>query len=351
MRFITGWVETSRILRFHRLLSGALLLIVVAWARIASAHETAAADRGDFTVVYEATAAYPKLAQALKAQGTIETLVGALNAKYALPRAIPIVFKDCEPGGNARFEAPPPRIVICYDFLSLFGRLFKAQHGDDDAAVGGAMLHALSFFFVHELGHALCAEWNIPGTAQDQEINADQIATLALVEMGERYVLAAIDGANFLRLLGSESPPDYFDEHLLGEQRFVQTLRLIYGSDPKAYPQIAEIMPRVNTKRDEAARDAAIIRDFEAVRTKWRDVLKPRELTDVTDDDLARLVAEMQPPNPLPSAPPDPSSPSPLLQPQAEPATTRPIYKRWWFWTGLAVGALVIVGVVTNGQE
>lgn len=336
----------------HRVAFAALLLIMIAGTRTGYAQAPATVDRGDFAVVYQATSVYPKLAKALKAKGTIEALVGALNAKYAFPRAVPIVFTDCEPGGNARFEPPAHRIVICYEFLNVFGTLFKEQLGSNDADVGTAMLHTLSFFFVHELGHALCTEWNVPGTAQDQEINADQLATLALIEMGDRYVVAAIDGANFLRLLGTKVPADYFDEHLLGEQRFFQTLRLIYGSNPKAFPQIASVMPKLDTKQDEAARDAACVRDFEAVRAKWRSVLKHRELTDVTDDDLAALVAQMQeqPTSPLPPEAPPPSSPAPLLQPRPESPAARPIYTKWWFWTGIAVGALIIVGVSTNGQ-
>ena len=102
----------------------------------------------------------------------------------------------------------------------------------------------LQFTLLHELGHALLAESNIPllGSVENA---ADEIATMVFTlsdiddphANGKKRLLAAADGWLLEWMLeqqaGSEIP--YWDERPLKIQRFYRIVCMIYGSDPNTY--------------------------------------------------------------------------------------------------------------------
>ena len=76
------------------------------------------------------------------------------------------------------------------------------------------------------------------------------------------------------------------------------------------------------------------------------------EQVEKSDDHQAAPAALVAAPAPAPAVAPPPAPPPPAPVPALAlereappPAESRPIYKRWWFWTG--AGALVAAGVVT----
>jgi tetratricopeptide (TPR) repeat protein len=73
------------------------------------------------------------------------------------------------------------------------------------------------------------------------------------------------------------------------------------------------------------------------------------------DDAFARMVpdqrgqAEQAPP---PGPPPQPGQPPPPpLAPPPEPHKETPLYKQWWFWAVVGVGAIVVISAVSSSDK
>jgi hypothetical protein len=247
-------------------------------------------DRGSFHVIYDPSASYPLLRKALKERGTMEKLLGAFNAKYALPYPIEVRYMDCgkDYGRTAYHTRESGKIELCYDLVAKLGELFIQQKDDYDTA-GVSMMGGLKFAFLHEFGHALTDAWGGPVTRQEREIQGDQVATIILFDLGADHVQDAIDGASFFYLLQEHPDPDqdqgptpkdptYFDEHLLGKQRAFQILCLIYGSNPERY---LDKMPKwaqkdLRNRREECEENAR------GAGVKWADELRAHRLDSKT---------------------------------------------------------------------
>ena len=135
--------------------------------------------------------------------------------------------------------------------VSLFGH---GTSSDDDRLF---MVANLEWTLVHEFGHALISELNIPVLGK-QEDAADQIATIALLvgvpghwhddsPLKRQYAekLRAVAHAwqiewELTKQTGSEIA--YWDSHSLDIQRFYTILCLVYGSDPDQHSDLIDTM-------------------------------------------------------------------------------------------------------------
>ena len=136
--------------------------------------------------------------------------------------------------------------------VGLFGH---DTSGDDDRIE--FMIANLEFTLVHEFGHALISELNIPVLGKEEDA-ADQIATIALL-VGvpghwhddsplERQNAKKLDVVahtwhiewELARQTGSKIA--YWDSHSLDIQRFYTILCLVYGSDPDQYSDLIGTM-------------------------------------------------------------------------------------------------------------
>ncbi len=198
-------------------------------------------DEGDFLVEHIAVknARYIEIDRQVKQEKLLESAADKLNRSLRLPYDISLRTKDCGEI-NAFYEPGDHSITVCYELMEHFYKLFKGT-GKSDRAAYDKMFDAVRFAFLHEIGHALIDAYQLPVTGNEEDA-ADRCSSyICLTELGEegvRSVLAAADGFSIESKDASPGNRNMADEHLLREQRFYNTLCMIYGSDTEKYSYI-----------------------------------------------------------------------------------------------------------------
>jgi hypothetical protein len=108
----------------------------------------------------------------------------------------------------------------------------------------------------------------------------------------------------------------------------------------KPEPALSNLHNYLNHRKDIPADDKAVV-------DRWIDEMEKLRLQNAAAAPAPVPVAATPAPAPVPAAAPaPPPPPAPGLDVAATPAPSEspPLYKSWWFWTG--VGAVVVVGVV-----
>lgn len=202
----------------------------------AHALETRAADikdAGDFKVGFapEKGKKQKKLDPEMKE--SLQGLADGLNSTFALPTDVYIATDECGES-NAFYESKRKQLTMCYELYAEFDELFKSEfpkESDRDEAVGGAF----TFVLFHELGHALIDVYELPITGKEEDA-VDQLSTWILTDGTDDGETMAISGAIAFALLGdNQKDLPFWDEHALSQQRFYNTMCLVYGNNPKKY--------------------------------------------------------------------------------------------------------------------
>jgi Putative metallopeptidase len=230
-----------------------------------------AVDSGDLRLRYQprkkSTTATENHAVGSNPQ-VIEKLISDLNQRLKLPFDIYVVFLDCE-SPDAFYDPETHEVNLCYqlidDYYDLFGIKLKDKRKLDDAVKAATVAT-----FFHELGHALVDAWKIPITGREEDA-VDQLSTLVLIEATENGEQMALEGALSFKLYAdfASGKKIYWDEHSLDEQRFFDTICLVYGHDDKKY----DYLVTNGTLPDERA--AFCREDYEKVSRAWHQLLAP----------------------------------------------------------------------------
>jgi len=229
-------------------------------------------DEGDFIVQHlEVTSPrYQEFDRHVQSSRLLEDAADKLNNSLSLPRDIFLRTKDCNEV-NAFYDPNDRSITICYELMGHFYRIFKSA-GENEEKAYEKMNDAVRFVFLHELGHALIDQYNLP-VAGNEEDAADRCsAYVNLRELGEdgvRAVYAAADAFAIESKQGDNSKRNLADEHLLREQRFYNSLCMIYGSDPGKHARIVEggYLPKERAVRCEG--------EFRRAVASWVSLLEP----------------------------------------------------------------------------
>ena len=145
---------------------------------------------------------------------------------------MPLSFEDCDGIPNAFYNPNIGAVSFCYEMMEFLEEALGSQVPAErlDEAIGGAY----EFIMLHEVGHALTDQLDIPITGREEDV-ADQFAALRLIQQGTKGARAAIDGVLALQQGGEFSTSDYADEHSLGPVRLYNVVCLVFGSDPEKY--------------------------------------------------------------------------------------------------------------------
>ncbi len=264
--------------------------------------------------------------KAFQQERVLETMVAQLNQKLKINGIIDLEMAMCgesnafydsgeeegedaaarggkgpAPAPSAAAEAddegsPGPRITICYELISGFVELF-APTTNDPRELGAQVVGSVYFTLFHEVGHALRDNLDLPVVGREEDA-VDQLATLLLLQMGDRGVEAAIAAANAFALEqqdeGDAGLDDLWGDHSLSGQRMFDVLCLIYGSDPKGLAELVgpESVPE---ERSESCRS-----DYELILSAWNRLLHPHLVGGgplaVTIPDLNKVSAAAQAP-------------------------------------------------------
>ncbi|MGI8669072.1 MAG: DUF4344 domain-containing metallopeptidase [Aridibacter sp.] len=200
-------------------------------------------DKGDFIVRQTSVAdpRYESLDRSLKESKVLEKAADKLNRSLSLPHDITLQTKDCGQV-NAFYDPQDKSITFCYELMEHFFQLYRSD-GDSVDEANKRMNEAVTFIFLHELGHALIDSYDLPITA-NQEDAADRCSSyICIEELGEDGVQAILSAADAFAIESKDRTPNQrsmADEHLLQEQRFFNSLCMVYGSNQGKYSYIVE---------------------------------------------------------------------------------------------------------------
>ncbi len=200
-------------------------------------------DKGDF-IVERTTVDNPNfenLDREIKEAKVLEKAADKLNRTLILPHDIALRTKDCGTV-NAFYDPKDNSITFCYELMVHLFKLYKSD-GNSDAEANERMNKAINFIFLHELGHALIDSYGLPITANEEDA-ADRCSSfICIEEMGDEgveWVVAAAEAFYIQSKNRQIGKGSLSDEHLLEEQRFFNSLCMIYGSNPSKYGGFVE---------------------------------------------------------------------------------------------------------------
>lgn len=208
----------------------------------------------------------------------LEDAADYLNGTFLLPRDIPIKFTPCGGVANAFYSGATHDITICYELLNAFAEAFARVDSQlPDSIRGqdvGRGVRSSTFFTVyHETAHALIHELDLKMIVGNEEVAADQLATLLLLEDGEQGAEQAFTSAVGFMISGvgdtSTARLTYWDVHPFNQQRFYDITCLIYGSDHNAHLDLIEhhALP--------SDRAAGCEAEYQQIRRGWGTALAP----------------------------------------------------------------------------
>jgi hypothetical protein len=229
-------------------------------------------DDGDFLVEHleVTTPRYVEIDRQVKAEKLLEKAADKLNHALILPENITLRTKDCNQV-NAFYDPNDHSVTMCYELMEHFYRIFKGA-GDAEDKAYSKMFDAVKFVFLHEIGHALIDMFKLPVTGNEED-SADRLAAYVnLKELGDegvRSVFAAADAFNIEAKRNASGKPNMADEHLLQEQRFYNSLCMIYGSNTTKYSNIVTegYLPKARAVRCQS--------EYERTVASWVNLLEP----------------------------------------------------------------------------
>jgi len=205
----------------------------------------------------------------LISQQAVYGVVGELKKKVAIPSEIRVAFKECG-GPDSYYDDQSHEINICYELIEAYSDLFSQTHlarTERDEATKGAVVA----MFLHEVAHGLIDYWDLSITGREEDA-ADQFSTLMLINGmpdGEKMALDGARSFKSLAVLEKDFEKDYSDPHSLDEQRFYNTICLVYGRRPVRY----EYLVRNGSIPVERAFQCE--EDYARVNKSWQTLLAP----------------------------------------------------------------------------
>ncbi len=234
--------------------------------------ETRKVDKGDFTVEHLTVknSRYDEIDRQIKEEKLLEKAADKLNRSLILPYDINLKTKDCGEV-NAFYDSNEHSVTVCYELMEHFYKAFRSDGLSDEKAYD-KMFDAVRFAFLHEIGHALIDTYNLPITGNEEDA-ADRCSSfINLTELGEDGVNAVLAAADAFAIESKNSAPEkrnLADEHLLQEQRFYNSLCMIYGSNTGKYSYILEekYLPKERAVR--------CPQEYERTVQSWSNLLAP----------------------------------------------------------------------------
>lgn len=199
------------------------------------------ADNGDFLIEHlpVSTPRYVEIDKQVRNEKLLEKAADDLNRALILPEDITLKTKDCNEI-NAFYDPNDSSVTMCYELMEHFYQTFSSA-GRSDSESYDQMFDAVRFVFLHEIAHALIDKYKLPVIGNEEDAADRCSAYINLEELGEQGVKAVIAAADAFAIeskLSEGRKKNMADEHLLGEQRFYNSLCMIYGSNTAKYEKL-----------------------------------------------------------------------------------------------------------------
>lgn len=230
------------------------------------------ADAGDFLVEHldVTTPRYKEIDKQVRNEKLLEKAADDLNRALILPEDITLRTKDCNEV-NAFYDPNDSSVTMCYELMEHFYQTFKSA-GRSDSESYDQMFDAVRFVFLHEIAHALIDKYKLPVIGNEEDAADRCSAYINLEELGDdgvKAVLAAADAFEIESKKSEGAKKNMADEHLLGEQRFYNSLCMIYGSNTTKYEKI---VTEGYLPKERAVRCAS---EYQRTVDSWINLLSP----------------------------------------------------------------------------
>ena len=228
---------------------------------------------GDFLVehVDVASSKYAEIDRQVRREKLMEKAADQLNRSLILPYDITLRTKECNEV-NAMYLPSDHSVTVCYELMEHFYQVFRSSGAPGDKAYT-KMFDAVRFVFLHEIGHALIDTYKLPVTGNEEDAADRCSAYINLSELGEDGVKAVFAAAEAFQIESkngtSSDKRDLADEHLLQEQRFYNSLCMIYGSNSSKYESIVTqgYLPKERAVRCES--------EYQRTSESWKNLIAP----------------------------------------------------------------------------
>jgi hypothetical protein len=208
------------------------------------------------------------LGERMQQARALEQVVDDLNRRFPLPRNVDVRMDHCG-RVNAFYSPRAASITFCYEMLEYLAATFARGATEWTQEQRDAVEGAYSFILMHEVGHALIDQLDLPVTGREEDA-VDQLSALTLITSGEKGARAALNGVLALQSDGAVyDNADFADEHSLGPQRLFNVMCWVYGSDPQKY---GWLVTRGGLPRERAMRCPG---EFERMSKAWQRLLEP----------------------------------------------------------------------------
>ncbi|MFN8611679.1 MAG: DUF4344 domain-containing metallopeptidase [Vulcanimicrobiota bacterium] len=229
---------------------------------------TAQAQDGRILVVYPGAQKpeHQLVEKLLKETRPFEAMAESYNQKFLFPRDVLVVIAETGQV-NCWYKPDEHRIYVSYELLDFLLQLFRQTEPEKEAR--GDALKTLFFVALHEMGHALIGELDIPTTGREEDA-VDDFACLTVQQVGGQARDQAIAAAKWFGIMGARANNadlPFWDEHSLDMQRFYGILGLMYGGNPNRYIFAEKLVPERQLKR--------YVRDYPKKLDSWERLLGP----------------------------------------------------------------------------
>jgi hypothetical protein len=200
---------------------------------------------GKINVVYDdpANAGAAEAKQVLQLGG-LDGIAKGFTKSFKLSRDITIHVVNGFVGPN--YNPAPRTITLSYGFTTYVAKLlltnFPALKTNQNE-LGREWAAIDDFILVHEWGHALIDQFEIPVLGKEEDA-ADALATVFMARFVTGGTEYAFDAAKFFDALSARqrnlAPSDYWDAHSLDKQRAYSIVCWIAGSNESDFKVIAK---------------------------------------------------------------------------------------------------------------
>lgn len=177
----------------------------------------------------------------LEKQPYLAAVPRALEQFLEMPRPLKVLFSEAG-GATASYSPADHSVTVGYEiYATLVNTFIQAGHSPGKAVqlADAALVHIL----LHQLGHAVIGELELPVTG-DEEDCADEFAILlssnALGSVGRKMALASVE---FFGILGGDAQVEklpFWDEHSLNRRRYLTILGELNAAFPQGVPGVEE---------------------------------------------------------------------------------------------------------------
>jgi hypothetical protein len=195
-------------------------------------------------VIYHepAEAKHRPIREAMQERRILETLRVMLSA-FRLPRPMTLEVKGC--GGKEDAYYSDDVATLCYEYVELIQR-----HAPKVATPGGVLradsiVGAILDTVLHEAGHAVIDMLDIPVMGREEDA-ADFFSAYILLQFAPEDAQRLIQGVGFMMASEAREAMEqrprihmFAGAHGLPAQRYYNLLCMAYGSNPKAFADLA----------------------------------------------------------------------------------------------------------------